>query len=91
MVLHLEFAFWATWQMIEQTWHICQVTHSLAKGRSHASPGPPRNPNFLRAIYRDREQHHRHHRRPCRTREGLHRDRKPPPHAMSSRTPSVTP
>jgi hypothetical protein len=27
----------------------------------------------------------------CRTRKGLHRDRKPSPHTMSSRTPSVPP
>jgi hypothetical protein len=51
MILHLEFAFWSTWQMREQTWHICQAAHNLAKGRSSVSPGPPHDPNFLRAIY----------------------------------------
>ena len=51
MVLHLEFAFWSTWQMREQTWHICQAAHGLAKGRSSASFNPPRIPDFLRAIY----------------------------------------
>ena len=50
MVLYLEFAFWKTWQIREQTWHICQAEHGLAKGRSRASPGLPRDPNFLRAI-----------------------------------------
>ena len=33
MVLHLEFSFWATWQ-------ICQAAYDLAKVRSRASPSP---------------------------------------------------
>jgi hypothetical protein len=33
MVLYLEFVFWSTWQMREQTWHICQAAHGFAKGR----------------------------------------------------------
>ena len=45
-ILHLEFTFWATWQMREQTWHNCQAADGLAKARSCASPGPTRDPNF---------------------------------------------
>jgi hypothetical protein len=37
--------------MREQTWYICQATHGLAKGLSRASPSPPRDLDFLRAIY----------------------------------------
>ena len=69
MILHLEFAFWVTWQMREQAWHICQAAHGLAKDRSRVSPGPPRDLDFLRAIYRDREQHHR--RRPLQNSRGI--------------------
>jgi len=85
MVLHLEFVFWATWQMREQTWHICQAAHGLAKGRSYASPGPRATRTFFApyiAIASNTIAAFR-----CRTREGHHRDRKPSPHTMSSRTP----
>ena len=37
--------------MRERTWHICQAAHGMAKGRSRASLGPPRDPDFLRAMY----------------------------------------
>ena len=161
--MHLEFVFWTTWQMREQTWHNCQAADGLAKARSRVSPGTPRDPNFssrhICSIDRNRNPsalhappsvagrsreglHHKHrpstrrhplpivadsiaqklpsHAPPsttdraetpstcrrqlpiatnsiaqklpprtathCRTREGLHCDRKPPPHAMSSRT-----
>jgi hypothetical protein len=77
MVLCLVFAFWSTWQMREQTWHICQAAHGVAKGRSRASLGPPRNPDFLRAIYGPSITSNTIAVVRCRTREGLHCDRKP--------------
>ena len=45
-VLHLEFVFWTTWQIREQTWLNCQAIDGLAKARSRASSGPPRDPDI---------------------------------------------
>jgi len=63
--------------------------------RSRATPS---RRNYLHALpsAADRDQLHRAEtpstrRRPLQTHEGLHRNRKPPPHSMSSRTPSVPP
>ena len=67
-VLYLEFAFWPTWQMREQTWHNCQAADGPAKARSRASPGPPCDLDFssrhICSINRDRNPRPSTRRRP---------------------------